>query len=230
MTEERPQSGSETPQPSHTPEVHEGPKSDVARQADRSSGGRPSNRRFDRGPDRGPRHGRGRPDHRGHHDRRPGRYRPNGRGGFHRAEDETRLREIIHKAEQQLADSAQPVQLENLNPFERKQVHKHFERRKPAIETKTYRGEGDSQVLWIFPVANLKKFAEEKANEALETGADVVLPPMSNYERFIIHDALKDNESVETISVGEGEERHIEIQPKKFGRGLKKIMKKIKLM
>jgi hypothetical protein len=53
---------------------------------------------------------------------------------------------------------------------------------------------------------------------------------MSSYERFLAHEVLKDVESVESISVGEGAERHIQIQPKKFGRGLKKIIKKIKLM
>jgi predicted RNA-binding protein Jag len=122
------------------------------------------------------------------------------------------------------------VQLANLNSFERKQIHRHFDRRKPAFETKTYRGEGEESVLWVFPVANLKKFVEAKAKEALETDSEVALPPMSNYERFIVHTVLKELDSIESFSVGEGAERHIEIQPKKFGRGLKKIIKKIKLM
>jgi predicted RNA-binding protein Jag len=84
-------------------------------------------------------------------------------------------------------------------------------------------------VLWIFPVANLKKFVGDKAQEALDRGEEVALPPMSNYERFIVHNVLKEFGSIETASVGEGAERHIEIHPKKFGRGLKKIVKKIKL-
>lgn len=179
----------------------------------------------------GSRYGRQHTNHRGRHGRRPpGRYRPAAHGGVERAEDDSRLMEMIRDAERKLTDSTQPVQLENLNAFERKRIHQYFERRKPAFETKTYRGEGESQVLWIFPVANLKKFAEEKAKEALDTGAEVALPPMSNYERFLIHDALKALEDIETVSAGEGAERHIEIMPKKFGRGLKKIMKKIKLL
>jgi hypothetical protein len=52
---------------------------------------------------------------------------------------------------------------------------------------------------------------------------------MGNYERYIVHDCLKDVEGIETASFGEGNERRVEIRPIKFGRGLRKIMKKIKL-
>jgi hypothetical protein len=189
-------------------------------------GDRHERKRFDRGPRRD--HHRG--DHHGRHDRRPARYRPTGHGGFERTEDDPRINELIRETEQKLAESTQPVQLENLNALERKQIHRHFDRLKPAFETKTYRGEGEAQVLWVFPIANLKKFAQEKAREALETDTAVALPPMSSYERFVVHNVLKEIDSIESLSAGEGAERHIEIQPKKFGRGLKKIIKKIKLM
>jgi UDP-N-acetylmuramate: L-alanyl-gamma-D-glutamyl-meso-diaminopimelate ligase len=202
------------------------PASESTAEAPRHGDKRPERRPHDR--DR--RYGKGRPDDRGRHDRRPGRYRPRAEGGFERSEDDGRTKALMQEIEQKLADAIQPVQLENLNSFERKQIHQYIERNKPEFETKTYRGEGDEHVLWIFPVANLKKFAQEKANEALATDSEVAFPPMSSYERFIVHDALKVVEGVEAVSVGEGAERHIEIQPKKFGRGLKKIMKKIKLM
>jgi len=52
---------------------------------------------------------------------------------------------------------------------------------------------------------------------------------MSSYERFVIHEALKDNDALKVESFGEGVERHIVIEPNLFGRGLKKIIKKIKL-
>lgn len=139
-----------------------------------------------------------------------------------------KITQLIHEVEEKLSSSHAPVQLPQLNPFERKQVHRHFERNKTLYETKTYR-DGDDHVLWIFPVANLKKFVESKAQEALESGEDVALPPMSSYERFIVHNVLKEFGSIETSSVGEGAERHIEIHPKKFGRSLKRIAKKIKL-
>ena len=75
----------------------------------------------------------------------------------------------------------------------------------------------------------LKKLAEEKAQQTLETGNVFPLPPMGNYERYVVHDCLKDFEGIETASFGEGADRRVEIRPVKFGRGLKKIMKKIKL-
>lgn len=164
-----------------------------------------------------------------------GRDRRGGRGfggrGFREHDEEPpdpKITQLISEVEEKLNSSHTPVQIGQLNPFERKQVHRHFERNKALFETKTYR-DGEDHVLWIFPVANLKKFVETKAQEALENGEDVALPPMSNYERFIVHNVLKDLGNIETTSVGEGEERHIEIHPKKFGRGLKRIVKKIKL-
>lgn len=175
-----------------------------------------------RRPDRG---GRGRREGGGprHGGRRP-------HPGFQEEPQEVdaRIQEMIDAAEARLSASHQPITLENLTPFERKQIHQHFERRKMMYETKTYR-RGEDHVLWVFPVANLKKFAESKAKEALDRGEEIALPPMSNYERFIVHNLLKEFGSVETLSAGDGDNRHIVIQPKKFGRSLRKIAKKIKL-
>jgi hypothetical protein len=193
----------------------------------RPSDDRPQRKSFDRTKRFG---GHGRSEGKGRHDRRPGRYRPTSQGSFERTEDEDRINALIHDAEQKLAEAIHPLQLPNLNSFERKQVHQHFERRQPDFETKTYRGDGEVHVLWVFPISNLKKFVQEKANEALATDSEVTLPPMSSYERFVVHNVMKEMEGVEAVSIGEGAERHIEIHPKKFGRGLKKIMKKIKLM
>ena len=179
---------------------------------------------------RGPRNPRSRPPQGG---RRPG---GSGQGqGFRRPgppeslplEDTARIEKLLAEAEQALANSIHAVHLPELSPPERKYVHEFFEN-KLDYETKTYR-DGDNHVLWVFPVGNLKKYAEEKANEALASGAVVALPPMSNYERFVIHDSLKDWESIETSSEGEGESRHVLIAPAKFGRTLKRIAKKIKL-
>jgi len=184
----------------------------------------PERKRFDRGgPRRDDRRG-GRPEH------RSGRYRPSGDGSYQRTEDDPRITELIHETQQKLNDSIQPVQLPNLNAVERKQVHRFFEFQKPAFETKTYRGNGEEQVLWVFPIANLTKWTAEQAKRAVETDTEIALPPMSSYERFIVHNVLKAIDSLESFSEGEGESRHIRIQPKKFGRGLKKIIKKIKLM
>ncbi|MDZ7305263.1 MAG: UDP-N-acetylmuramate:L-alanyl-gamma-D-glutamyl-meso-diaminopimelate ligase [candidate division KSB1 bacterium] len=225
MTEEREQIGTE-PHGIST-EVKEAQLStEMPPREHRPRGKRPEGKRFDRDK----RLGRGRPPRRGRHEKRPARYRPAGEGRFERSEDDTRINELIQDTEKKLAGSIQPVQLPDLSAYERKQIHRYFELRQPEFETKTYRGEGEAHVLWVFPVANLKKFAEEKAREALETDTEVTLPAMSSYERFIVHNVFKEMDNIETFSVGEGAERHIVIKPKKFGRGLKKIMKKIKLM
>jgi len=208
----------------------ETPSTTEPQRSEYRQGERPERQRFDRG---GPRRGgHGRSDDRrgGRDDRRPGRYRPSGSGGFERTEDDPRITELIRETEEKLRESIQPAQLPDLNAVERKQIHRHFELRKPAFETKTYRGNGEEQVLWVFPVANLTKWAEEQAKRAVETDTDIALPPMSSYERFLVHNVLKTIDSIESSSEGEGEARHIRIQPKKFGRGLKKIIKKIKLM
>lgn len=158
----------------------------------------------------------------GSHSRRSGGRHPN-----QLRPDRTRVEQLLREAEQTLANSIKAVTFADLSAFERKHVHEFFEHN-AEFETKTYR-DGEKYVLWVFPVGNLKKFAEEKANEAVASGSGVALPPMSNYERFIVHDALKDREGVETTSEGEGSERHVLISPVKFGRRLKRIAKKIKL-
>lgn len=134
---------------------------------------------------------------------------------------------ILIDVQKKLQDSHEPVALEDLDAFERKRIHRFFDH-KDDFNTKTYRS-GEEFTLKIYPVGNIKKLAEHKAREALETGNVVSLPPMGNYERYIVHDYLKDTEGVETASSGEEDERRVEIRPVRFGRGLRKIIKKIKL-
>lgn len=134
---------------------------------------------------------------------------------------------ILIDVQRKLRDEYEPVSLEDLNAFERKRIHRFFDD-KEDYATKTYRS-GDEFTLCVFPVGNIRKLAETKAQEALKSGNVVSLPPMGNYERYIVHDCLKDIEGIETASCGEGNERRVEIRPKRFGRGLRKIMKKIKL-
>jgi len=138
-----------------------------------------------------------------------------------------KIESIIIDIQRQLRDSIQPMNIQNLNAFERKRIHSFFDN-KPEYKTKTYRVD-DGFVFRIYPVGNLKKFVEKKAKEAIETGNPVQLPAMSSFERFIIHDHLKDWEGIETTSYGEDENRYIEIHPKRFGRTLKKIIRKIKI-
>jgi predicted RNA-binding protein Jag len=138
-----------------------------------------------------------------------------------------KIQRLLYKINSELGDSIEPISLTRLNAFERKLVHRHFDHN-PNVVTKTYRHD-DVYELMVFPVGNLRKYALAKANEAIATGDKVVLPKMSNYERFVVHEALKDLAEVKSNSYGEGEDRHIELVPEVFGRGLKRIIKKIKL-
>jgi predicted RNA-binding protein Jag len=146
----------------------------------------------------------------------------------HETEMDGKMVRLIAKVREDLCDSIVPISLTLLNPFERKQIHREFDT-DPNVTTKTYRIGEDQYELRLYPVGNLRKYAEKKAEEAMQSGQKVVLPHMSSFERFIVHEALKDNEAIKANSHGEGDDRHIELEPEIFGRGLKRIMKKIKL-
>jgi predicted RNA-binding protein Jag len=137
------------------------------------------------------------------------------------------MEQLIQKVLRDLDNSLEPVSLYDLNAFERKLVHRQFDHDTNFV-TKTYRN-GEEYELKIYPVGNLKKYAEKKAEEAIESGQKIILPHMSSYARYVIHDTLKSIETIKSSSFGEGEDRHIEIEPEVYGRGLKKIIKKIRL-
>ena len=134
---------------------------------------------------------------------------------------------ILIDVQRKLRESVDRVVLEGLNSFERKRIHRFFERFSD-IETRTIR-DGEEYKLHVIPVGNIRKLAREKAEEALRTGQTVTLPPMDSYARFLVHTELKNFEGVETQSAGEGSDRHVEIRPKRFGRSLKRIIKKIRI-
>jgi len=140
---------------------------------------------------------------------------------------DSNIRNMIKEIEEKLSDSLLPESKIGLNSFERKLIHRHFDHN-PGFETRTYR-DGDRFTLFVYPVENLKKFARTKAQESLDSGTDIELDPMGSFERYIIHNEIQEIAGVETVSVGEGKERHVKIISKKFGRGLKKIAKKIRL-
>lgn len=142
--------------------------------------------------------------------------------------DMNKIDRILTEIQQQLRDSLEPYCVADLNAFERKRIHGFFDR-KDDFETRTYRQEG-RYVLKVIPIGNLKRLAKESAEKVLQTGQPVVLPYLGNYERFVIHNYLKDFDGVETKSVGEGTGRRLEIRPVRFGRSLKRIIKKIKLI
>ncbi|QQS39054.1 KH domain-containing protein [Candidatus Woesebacteria bacterium] len=61
----------------------------------------------------------------------------------------------------------------------------------------------------------LNHLAVTSAQRAAETGEDVPLFNLSPAQRRIVHMALVDNKEVETESVGEGQDRHLVIHPKR---------------
>jgi predicted RNA-binding protein Jag len=135
---------------------------------------------------------------------------------------------ILIDVQRKLRDSLEPFSLEHLNSFERKKIHSFFDA-KADFETKTYRRNGE-YVLKVFPVGNLKREAKEKAEHVLKTREVYTFPFLPGYERYVIHNYLQNFDGVETKSIGEDNERRLEIRPIKFGRTLKRIIKKIKIM
>ncbi len=139
-----------------------------------------------------------------------------------------KIDKMVRKVEDDLRDSIVPVSLTGLPAADRRLIHQHFDH-DDDIVTKTYKISDEEYELRVYPVGNLKRYAARRAEEAVQKGQKVELPPMSSYERFVIHEALKNNETLKVESFGEGAERHIVIEANLFGRGLKKIIKKIKL-
>ncbi len=62
---------------------------------------------------------------------------------------------------------------------------------------------------------SLTRMAQSLAQRVKFSGLVQSLPPMSSAERRVIHLALADDVDVETVSEGEGQERHVVIKPKK---------------
>jgi len=133
---------------------------------------------------------------------------------------------IVKDAENKLFDSLQPVIIKRLNSFQRKQVYNYFENRNGEYVIKTYREEDDVMIK-VYPVGKLRRLAEQKTQEVLMKGKEEELPPMGAFERFIIHDYLKERNGINTLSVGvQGKDRRVKILPV-FGRPLKKARRKL---
>ena len=135
-----------------------------------------------------------------------------------------KVKQSISQAEESLKDSLEPATLHGLNRYQTKEIQRYFEKNQ-EYKTKTYR-ENDGVILKVYPVGMLKRLTEQKTQEVLMKGKSEVLPPMGAFERFIVHDYLKDREGVKTVSFGEGKERHVEIHPL-FGRNPKKAKRKL---
>lgn len=133
---------------------------------------------------------------------------------------------IIRDIQKKLSNTTQPVNIPGLNAFERKCIHAFFDN-KSDYRTKTYRN-GEKYIFRVYPIGNLKKMVDKEVQAALESGKTRVLPPMTGFERFIVHEYMQSREDIETVSVGADKDRHIELTTKSFGQKFKSIMKKLK--
>jgi spoIIIJ-associated protein len=59
----------------------------------------------------------------------------------------------------------------------------------------------------------LSRLAERVARRARETGRAIALDPMSGRDRRIIHIALRDEQDIATMSIGEGRYRQVVVVP-----------------
>jgi spoIIIJ-associated protein len=63
-------------------------------------------------------------------------------------------------------------------------------------------------------IDSLQKVAKELADEVASSKVEKAMPPMSSYERRIIHAELSQRQDVKTESKGEGLSRYVVIMPK----------------
>ena len=80
------------------------------------------------------------------------------------------------------------------------------QRKRVLVEAGGYRKKQESRT---------EKIAKESIEEALISGKEVVLPPMTARERRIIHLAVKQNSKLTSYSTGEKGERRVVIAPNK---------------
>ena len=138
---------------------------------------------------------------------------------------DVKVQEYIVFVEEGLSESIEPVELNGLNSFQRKQIHQYFEKTN-EYKIKSYK-ETDSVFLRVYPVGQLKRIAEQKTQEVLMMGKSESLPPMGSFSRFVIHDYLKERNGIRTESRGEErKDRHIVIYPL-FGREPKKTKRRL---
>jgi len=99
------------------------------------------------------------------------------------------------------------VNLQSLQHLARLLVRKKLgeaEKIRFIIDVNSYRQEKNSSI---------EKMAKEMAEEAVREGKEIVLRPMSSYERRIVHMELSKNSKIKTESIGEGENRKVVIKP-----------------
>jgi spoIIIJ-associated protein len=73
------------------------------------------------------------------------------------------------------------------------------------IDVEGYRARRERQI---------RRLAQQMASQAIETSRTMSLEPMPAYERRIVHIELRENPDVDTVSVGERDQRKVTIIPR----------------
>ena len=73
------------------------------------------------------------------------------------------------------------------------------------IDVEGYRARRERQI---------RRLAQQMASQAIETARTMSLEPMPAYERRIVHIELRENPDVDTVSVGERDQRKVTIIPR----------------
>jgi hypothetical protein len=136
-----------------------------------------------------------------------------------------KVKETIRNAMEHFFDSVEPYAIPGFNPFQRRQIHQHFEKT-AEFKVKVLRDEQGEPVLSVIPVGKLQRMAEALVQEVLLSGESRSMPPMNSFERFIVHEYLKSRGGVRSESHGEGAERHVDVIAM-FGRVPKKAKRRL---
>lgn len=97
------------------------------------------------------------------------------------------------------------INLQALQHLSRLMVRKHVpERIRFTLDINSYRKQKNQSVIHQ---------ARQAAEDALNQSRSVFLPPMSTYERRLVHMELSKNSAITTESIGDGEDRKIIVKP-----------------
>jgi hypothetical protein len=135
------------------------------------------------------------------------------------------LEALFDQIEASFHDTLKPFRVTGLKGFHRKIIRQRYEN-SHEYAIKSYRN-GEEVIFKIYPVGRLRRIAEQKMQEVMMNGRSSSLPPMGAYERFIVHDYLKERDGITTESQGiEGKDRHIVVKPL-FGREPRKQKRRL---
>ena len=120
-------------------------------------------------------------------------------------EDESVVCNITTGADSNFLIGQHGINLQAVQHLARLMVRKSIpEKIRFILDVNSYRQQKNQSVI---------QQAQTAVEEALSQHRSVIMRPMSNYERRIVHLELSKNPRISTESIGEGEERKVVIKP-----------------